>query len=95
MNVLLKYINLMDLDLKYKFYTLIALLFFGGIMELFGLAMIIPIIKSIIEPNDIFEFINKFQYLEFLKSYDTLKLTSIILILTLGIYILKIFICLR
>ena len=58
-------------------------------MELFGLAMIIPIIKSIIEPNDIFEFINKFQYLEFLKSYDTLKLTSIILILTLGIYIFK------
>ena len=58
MNVLLKYINLMDKDLKYKFYTLIALLFFGGIMELFGLAMIIPIIKSIIEPNDIFKFIN-------------------------------------
>jgi len=79
----------MDQDLKYKFYTLIALLFFGGIMELFGLAMIIPIIKSIIEPNDIFEFINKFQYLEFLKSYDILKLTSIILILTLGIYIFK------
>ncbi len=79
----------MDLDLKYKFYILITLLFFGGIMELFGLAMIIPIIKSIIEPNEVFEFINKYQYLEFLKVYDILKLTSIILILTLAIYIFK------
>ena len=73
MKVLLKYIDLMNSEMKYKFYFLISILFIAGLMELFGLAMIIPVIKIIIEPNEILSLISKYDFLNFLMNLDRFK----------------------
>ena len=64
--ILFKYINLMNSDLKFKFYLLIALLL-GGIMEIFGLAMIIPVVKIIIDPNEISSLLYRYNFQILLK----------------------------
>ena len=66
MKVLIKYLDLMDKASRSKFIILIFLLFFAGIMELIGLAMIIPVIKIIIEPSEIVSLINRYEFLNFL-----------------------------
>ena len=89
MKVLIKYLDLMDKASRSKFIILIFLLFFAGIMELFGLAMIIPVIKIIIEPSEIVSLINRYEFLNFLQNFDIFKLTALVLLITLGIYVFK------
>ena len=79
----------MNSEMKYKFYFLISILFIAGLMELFGLAMIIPVIKIIIEPNEILSLISKYDFLNFLMNLDRFKLTAFILLFTLGVYVIK------
>ena len=89
MKVLFKYINLMNSDLKFKFYLLIALLFFGGIMEIFGLAMIIPVVKIIIDPNEISSLLYRYNFPDFVKNLEIIQLTMLILGITFLIYFIK------
>ena len=89
MKVLLKYINLMNSDLKPKFYLLIFLLFFAGIMEIFGLAMIIPVVKIIIDPNEITNFIQEYNFPDVVKNLKIFQLTILILGVTFSIYLIK------
>tara|TARA_B110000003_G_C16605902_1_gene517482 strand:- start:25 stop:1746 length:1722 start_codon:yes stop_codon:yes gene_type:complete len=89
MKILLKYLSLMNLDMKRKFFMLILLLFFAGLMELFGLAMILPVIKVILEPNELILNIKNYEFLNFLYSFNATQLTALILLLTLIIYVFK------
>ena len=89
MRVLIKYLDLMDKASRSKFIILIFLLFFAGLMELIGLAMIIPIINIILEPEYIYEISREYNFSFFIEDFDRLKLTIFILLLTLFIYIFK------
>ena len=89
MRVLIKYLDLMDKASRSKFIILIFLLFFAGLMELIGLAMIIPIINIILEPEYIYEISREYNFSFFIEDFDRLKLTLFILLLTLFIYIFK------
>lgn len=79
----------MNSDLKFKFYLLIALLFFGGIMEIFGLAMIIPVVKIIIDPNEISSLLYRYNFPDFVKNLEIIQLTMLILGITFLIYFIK------
>ena len=67
MRVLIKYLDLMDKASRSKFIILIFLLFLAGLMELIGLAMIIPIINIILEPEYIYEISREYNF-SFLHS---------------------------
>ncbi len=79
----------MNSDLKPKFYLLIFLLFFAGIMEIFGLAMIIPVVKIIIDPNEITNFIQEYNFPDVVKNLKIFQLTILILGVTFSIYLIK------
>ena len=79
----------MSKNVRRKFYLLILLLFFAGLMELFGLAMILPVINVILEPNELANRIQNYDFLIFFHDLNTLKLTSTILLGTFFIYFFK------
>ena len=79
----------MSKNVRRKFYLLILLLFFAGLMELFGLAMILPVINVILEPNELANRIQNYDFLIFFHDLNTLKLTTTILLGTFFIYFFK------
>ena len=89
MKIILKFLKLMSKNMKRKFYLLILLLFFAGLMELFGLAMILPVINVILEPNELANHIQNYEFLGFIHDLNTVKLTVAILLGTFLIYIFK------
>lgn len=89
MKIILKFLQLMSKRGRRKFYLLILLLFFAGLMELFGLAMILPVINVILEPNELANRIQNYDFLIFFHDLNTLKLTSTILLGTFFIYFFK------
>ncbi len=89
MKILSSYLSLMESDMRRKFLILILLLFFAGLMEFFGLAMILPVIKVILEPNDLILNIKNYEFLNFLHLLDATQLTALILLFTLAIYVFK------
>ena len=89
MKILTSYLSLMESDMRRKFLILILLLFFAGLMEFFGLAMILPVIKVILEPNDLILNIKNYEFLNFLHLLDATQLTALILLFTLAIYVFK------
>ena len=89
MKIIFKFLQLMSKNVRRKFYLLILLLFFAGLMELFGLAMILPVINVILEPNELANRIQNYDFLIFFHDLNTLKLTSTILLGTFFIYFFK------
>ena len=74
---------------RHRFFFLILLLFFAGLMELFGLAMILPVINVILDPNELASNFKNYEFLSFFHDLNTIKLTSVILLITLLIYVFK------
>ena len=89
MKIIFKFLQLMSKNVRRKFYLLILLLFFAGLMELFGLAMILPVINVILEPNELANRIQNYDFLIFFHDLNTLKLTTTILLGTFFIYFFK------
>ena len=73
MKILIKYFDLMSSEIRSKFFLLI-LLFFADLLELVGLAMIIPIINIIIEPRIYMKYLKNIIPKFLLKTLKDLNL---------------------
>ena len=89
MKIIFKFLQLMSKNARRKFYLLILLFFLAGLMELFGLAMILPVINVILEPNELANRIQNYDFLSFFHDLNTVKLTTAILLATFFIYFFK------
>lgn len=79
------------LDRKMKFYSLLLIFFqfIAAIIELFSLAMIIPIIKVIMDPNSLNDYYTFIPFSENIKSLSYANLINLIIGLTVAIYVIK------
>lgn len=90
MNILLSLFNLVENKLiKRKIFVLFLVRFISSLMELLGIAMILPVINVMFEPKKILSIIDNYEVLNFLYITDISKLTFVILLLTLVIYAIK------
>ena len=89
MNLFKKYLKLMNSDQKFRFFLIISLLLFSGVLELFGLSLIIPIITLILDPDSFVNFINEINFLFFLKKYTEENLVILLMGFSVFFYIVK------
>jgi ABC-type multidrug transport system fused ATPase/permease subunit len=89
MNLFKKYLKLMNSDQKFRFFLIIGLLLFSGVLELFGLSLIIPIITLILDPDSFINFINENDFLSFLKKFTKENLVVLLMGFSVLFYIVK------
>lgn len=89
MNLFKKYLKLMNSDQKFRFFLIIGLLLFSGVLELFGLSLIIPIITLILDPDSFINFINENDFLSFLKKFTKENLVILLMGFSVVFYIVK------
>jgi len=89
MNLFKKYVKLMNSDQKFRFFLIIGLLLFSGVLELFGLSLIIPIITLILDPDSFINFINEIDFLSFLKKFTKENLVVLLMGFSVFFYIVK------
>ncbi len=84
-----KFFYLMNRKMKIKSLIIIFLQFIAGILELFSLAMIIPIIQVIIDPTSLEYYYSFIPFNQTIKSLSYANLINIIIGSTVAIYIIK------
>jgi ABC-type multidrug transport system fused ATPase/permease subunit len=89
MNLFKKYVKLMNSDQKFRFFLIISLSLFSGVLELFGLSLIIPIITLILDPDSFINFINEIDFLSFLKKFTKENLVVLLMGFSVFFYIAK------
>jgi ABC-type multidrug transport system fused ATPase/permease subunit len=89
MNLFKKYVKLMNSDQKFRFFLIIGLSLFYGVLELFGLSLIIPIITLILDPDSFINFINEIDFLSFLNKFTKENLAILLMGFSVFFYIVK------
>lgn len=89
MKTILKFYHLLDKKKKTYSFFLIFLLFVGSLFELLSLAMIIPILQLIVDPDKIYPYIDFLPLKDFFNSLSRELLLILIIGLTVSLFIFK------
>lgn len=89
MGVIKKFYYLLNLKMRIYAFILIFFLFIGGLLEFLSLALVIPIIQIIIDPNLLTKYSNYVPYFEDLTQLYPELLLHFIIGFTVTIYVFK------
>ena len=84
-----KILSILSKSQKQKYYLISFLNFFATLLEVLGLALVFPVVSIILDYENFKNFIIKYDFLEFLSTYEQDQFVTFVLISLVAFFLAK------